>query len=331
MLDANFHRRCEGLRRQAQRAWGRQFLGRRRRLRVAGGTEATGTTDYTTGDELRYVDWNRCARHDELVTRQFMGTEDHWVYFLLDCSRSMNVHVDAGGPPVSIRAASSDGDSKTNQPRRPEDTGEPPVSTKFELARELTAALGFLALANQDRVAVTAFADRVLAEFPTHRGRAAIPRLFEFLTNLDPTGEATRLEQVVESFVAEHVHRGLVVLVSDMLDAGRFDRAIDSLRLRGFEPLLVHVLDRGDIDAAFSGKVALADVEGGRRRDFLDAQDLSNYSVEVQHFLRRVHGYFHRYGLGVVQVNAGDDVTHCIQRIVLGSVARRHTRAGVRA
>jgi uncharacterized protein (DUF58 family) len=161
-LDAQFQRRCAGLHRQAQRAWGRQFLGRRRRLRVAGGTEATGTTDYTTGDELRYVDWNRCARHDELVTRQFMGTEDHWVYFLLDCSRSMALGVDTGGSPVSIAAASSDRELKSNRPRRPVDTGEPPVSTKFELARQLAAALGYLALANQDRVSVTAFASASL-------------------------------------------------------------------------------------------------------------------------------------------------------------------------
>jgi hypothetical protein len=93
----------------------------------------------------------------------------------------------------------------------------------------------------------------------------------------------------------------------------------------------VHVLDQTDVETTFAGKVALADVEGGRRRDFLEAQDLANYSIVAQQFLRRVHGYFHRYGLGVVQVLTGDDVTSCIERIVLGSVARRHTRAGVRA
>lgn len=297
MLDAQFQRRCEGLHRQAQRAWGRQFLARRRRLRVAGGTEATGASDYTTGDELRYVDWNRCARHDELITRQFMGTEDHWVYFLLDVSASMNVG-----------------------------QGE-----KFELARQLTAALGYLALANQDRVAVSAFADGITAHFPASRGRRAIPRLFQFLEQLQPSGMGTRLEAVVESFIARHVHRGLVVLISDMLDAGQFDVAIDSLRLRGFEPLLVHVLDRAEGRPGIGGKVAFRDVEGDRRmRKYVTAEDAANYDVAFEQFCRRVRGYFHRYGLGVVPVTAGEDVTQCIERIVLGSVHRRHTRAGVR-
>lgn len=298
MLDATFQRRCEGLHRRAQRAWGRQFLGRRRRLRVAGGTEATGENDYTSGDELRYVDWNRCARHDELVTRQFMGTEDHTVYFLLDGSQSMGI----GG------------------------------AGKFELARHLTAALGYLALANNDRVWAGVYADGIAAEFPAARGRKAIPGLFEFLRQQSPTGAATRLERTVEQFSARRVQRGLVVLLSDMFDAGRFDRAIDSLRLQGYEPLLIHVLDRAEAQPRVAGKVSLASVEGERRlSEFIGREDQRHFDEAFDQECRRVRGYFHRYGLGVAAVFAGDDLTGCLERIVLGSVQRRHTRAGVRA
>ncbi len=297
MLNATFQRRCEGLHRQAQRAWGRQFLGRRRRLRVAGGTEATGIVDYTSGDDLRYVDWNRCARHDELVTRQFMGTEDHTVYFLLDASRSM---------------ASGDGG-------------------KFELARQLTAALGYLALANHDRVWVGAFADGLTAELPAVRGRRSTGPLFQFLAQQTAGGDSTRLDRAVDAFTSRHVQRGLVVLLSDMLDAVDFDVALDSLRLRGFEPLLVHVLDESDVRPGIGGGAVLEDIEsGGRLREFIDATDAAYYDEAFSQFCRRVRGYFHRYGLGVVPVMANDSVTHCIERIVLGSVHRRHQRAGVR-
>jgi len=302
MLDAAFQQRCEGLHRRAQRAWGRQFLGRRRRLRVAGGTEATGISDYTSGDDLRYVDWNRCARHDELVTRQFMGTEDHTVYFLLDSSSSMGI----GG------------------------------AAKFELARQLTAALGYLALANHDRVWAAAFADGMTAEFPAGRsrnarGRKAIPALFHFLQEQSPTGGATRLEKTVKQFTARHVRRGLVVLLSDMFDDDRFEVALDSLRLQGYEPLLVHVLDPGEAAPQIRGKVALQPVEGGGRRSaFIDAEDRTHYAEAFDEQCRRVRGYFHRYGLGVAPVFAGDSLTRCLERIVLGSARRRHTRAGVR-
>ncbi len=55
------------------------------------------------------------------------------------------------------------------------------------------------------------------------------------------------------------------------------------------------------------------------------------YATAFEQHTRRVRGYFHRYGLGVAEANTADDVTACIERIVLGSVHRRHTRAGVRA
>lgn len=298
LLNAEFQLRCQGLHRQAQRAWGRQFLGRRRRLRVAGGTEATGVTDYTAGSELRYVDWNRCARLDELVTRQFMGTEEHWVYFLFDVSASMGL---AGGE-------------------------------KFRLARQLTAALGYLALANHDRASVSAYANGLVAQSPTFRGQHSVPQLFQFLAALAPGGSGTRLERAVEVFTQQHQHRGLVILVSDMFDAGRFDVAIDQLRLRGFEPLLIHVVHPRDARPGLSGKVLLRDAESqSMRRDFLDAQDAQYYDAAWEQHVRRVRGYFHRYGLGVAEARSDDDVTACIERIVLGSVHRRHTRAGVRA
>ena len=297
MLDAQFQQRYEGLHRQAQRAWGRQFLGRRRRLRVAGGTEATGVHDYTSGDDLRYVDWARCARHDELVAQQFMGTEDHTVHFLLDGSASMGL-----------------GDGQ-----------------KFELARQLTGALGYLALANHDRVWAGVYADGLVAQLPSARGRKSIPALFEFLQQQFPSGAATRLEHAVSQFTSGRSQRGIVVLLSDMFDAGRFDRALDTLRLQGYEPLLIHVLDPREAQPVVAGKVRLEAVEGDARlSEYVSSEDRALFQQAFEEECRRVRGYFHRYGLGVVPVQAGDALTHCLRRIVLGSVARRHLRAGVR-
>ena len=62
LFDADFLKRCESLHLAARRTWGQRMLGRRVELRLAGGTEVTGYTDYTTGHDFRYIDWNRCAR-----------------------------------------------------------------------------------------------------------------------------------------------------------------------------------------------------------------------------------------------------------------------------
>jgi hypothetical protein len=140
------------------------------------------------------------------------------------------------------------------------------------------------------------------------------------------------LERAVLQFTARHLHRGLVILVSDMFDAGRFDSALDELRLRGFEPFLLHIVDPHDAAPLAHGKVLLRDVEGNQqRREFLDAQDAAYFASAFDEQIRRVRGYFHRYGLGVAEARTDDALTACVERIVHGSAHRRHTRPGVRA
>lgn len=297
LLNAEFLKQCEGLHREAQRAWGRRFLGRRPRLRVAGGTEATGYHDYTTGDELRYVDWNRCARLDELVTRQFMGVEDHYVYLLVDCSRSM---------------AFGDG-------------------RKLDFARRIAATLGYLAVANLDRVGACSFADRLTQQLPPARGPRSLPRLFDWLEQLRADPAATNLLAAVQQFVAGREHRGMTVIVSDLLDPAGFETSVDLLRHRGFEPFLLQVIDEEEARPKLAGKVALADMENPQvERRQLTAEDLRNYRAVFDEFLSRVRAYCHRYGLGISQVAADSSVPLSVERIVRGSRRRLHTRAGVR-
>src|SRR6185503_5271482 len=113
MFDTPFRRRCEALHALAGRAWGRRFLGRHIDQGSSAGTEVTGYNDYTSGDDFRHVDWYRCSRHDELLSKQYRGREDQRVYLLVDTSLGMGVQ---GGE-------------------------------KFTLATQLAAALGYLALA----------------------------------------------------------------------------------------------------------------------------------------------------------------------------------------
>src|SRR5205085_3632640 len=109
---------------------------------------------YTPGDDYRYLDWNVYARHGELLLKRFQEEEDLHVYFLLDCSRSMGF----GAP------------------------------AKFDLARQVTAALAYIALADLDRVSVVAFSSGILADFPLTRGKARILSLLKFLEDLPAQG-----------------------------------------------------------------------------------------------------------------------------------------------
>lgn len=287
-LDADFLKRCDFYHRAAQRAWGRRFLARKPERRLAGGTEVTGYSDYTSGNDLRYVDWNRCARHDELVVKQFQGNEDQYTYFLVDCSASM----------------------------RRED------GRKFDAARRLTAALAYLSLANLDCVGLAAFGDGLIAEHRPVRGKQHFPSLLRFLSELpEDATRATNLRKATRAFAQRTQRSGLAIVVSDMFDF-RFEAAIDSLRRRDYEPYVLQVIDEFDEDPQVLGGVRLTDVETGRtHRRSIDEADLANYRQVFEEYRQRLRRYCFRYNVGLSQVRAETPVSTSLERIV--QAARR--------
>jgi uncharacterized protein (DUF58 family) len=281
-FDAQFQQQCESLHHQAARVWGRSFLGRRGQWTLAGGTEVTGYSDYTVGDDPRYIDWNLCARHDELRVKQFQGNEDNRVYLVLDVSRSMN----------------------------------PAGSTKFEFARRLTAALAYLALANLDRVGVLAVSDRIVRRFPPVRGRSHLPRLLAFIQQLTTDERPTNLRAACEAVTREGPRGGLAVMISDLIDPAGFEPALDTLRVRGLEPHLVHVVDPQETEWNAVGPVALVDAESGRVvRTTLRPADLANYRQVCRESVDALKQYCGRWWISYVQVRCDAPVQTAVHQM----------------
>ena len=109
---------------------------------------------YQRGDDLRYVDWNIYRRLDRLLLKVFTAEEEMNIYLLVDTSGSM-----AEGAPA-----------------------------KFDYAKKVAAALGYIGLKNLDRVGGAAFSTSLQAPLTLGRGRTQILRLFGFLNRLSCTG-----------------------------------------------------------------------------------------------------------------------------------------------
>src|SRR5205085_4212464 len=119
--------------------------------------------------------------------------------------------------------------------------GTPP---KFDFARQVAAALAYIALADLDRVGVVAFAGDIVADFPLTRGKARILSLLKFLENLPPEGSQTDLNRVITGFVHRTQRRGLAIVVSDLYDPDGFERGFDLLRHHRYEPHVAQTYDR---------------------------------------------------------------------------------------
>ncbi|HEY7326257.1 MAG TPA: DUF58 domain-containing protein [Gemmataceae bacterium] len=271
LFDSDFLKKLEYLSLVSKRLFRGTLLAQRRTMQLGGGIEFADHREYTPGDDFRYLDWNLYARHDELLLKRFQEEEDLHVYLLLDCSRSMNF----GSP------------------------------SKFDFARQVTAALAYIALADLDRIAVVAFADDIVADFPLTRGKGRILALLHFLENLQPQGADTNLARVVSGFVHRNQRRGLAIVVSDLYDANGFERGMDLLRHRRYEPHIVQIYDRCEANPAnMLGDLELYDIETTQgRKVTVTEKNLRQYRKLFEAFQQSVQRYSNQYGLGCTRTS----------------------------
>lgn len=270
LFDSEFLKKLEYLSLISRRVFRGSLLAQRRTMQMGGGVEFADHREYTPGDDFRYLDWNVYARHDELLLKRFQEEEDLHVYLLLDCSRSM----DFGSP------------------------------RKFDFARQVTAALAYIALADLDRVAVIAFSNEIVADFPLTRGKARILSLLKFLESLEPQGALTDLARVANGFVHRSQRRGLAVVVSDFYDPGGFERGLDVLRHRRYEPHVVQIFDRGEAEPTVLGDIELYDVESAAiRKVTVTERNLRQYRAIFERFQQSLLRYCHGHGLGCTRTS----------------------------
>ncbi|MHB1558459.1 MAG: DUF58 domain-containing protein [Isosphaeraceae bacterium] len=265
LFDSDFLKKLEYLSLVSRRVFRGQLLAQRRTMQLGGGIEFADHREYYPGDDFRYLDWNVFARHDELLLKRFQEEEDLHVYLLLDCSRIM-----AFGDPM-----------------------------KFDYARQVAAALAYIALADLDRVAVVAYAGDIVADLPLTRGKGRILALLKFLEKLETQGTATDLARVVTNFVHRGQRRGLAIVLSDLFDPNGFQGGLDLLRHHRYEPHVVHIIDRKDAEPGFKGDIELQDVESGTvRKVTVTERNLRQYRRIFKEFVESVQQYCSRYGIG---------------------------------
>ncbi len=295
MFDSEFLKRLEYLSLLSKRVFKGQLLAQRRTKQTGGGVEFADHREYIHGDDLRYLDWNVYARHGDLLLKRFQEEEDLHVYILLDCSRSMN--------------------SRLTEPNLAID--------KFTFARQITAALAYIALADLDRVSIVGYDDRIRATLPLMRGKDNVLSLLRFLEKLTTSPQesnvSTNLVGVASDFSRRAPRSGLVLIVSDLFDQSGFRAGIDVLRHRRFEPHVIQLHTPAEAHPNLLGDVELNDVESNSTRKVtITERKLKQYEELFSTFLREIETYCRTYGLSYTRATTDvpfDDVLLKMMRV----------------
>src|SRR4051794_28217598 len=224
LLAPEFLARLEQLELVSRKIFLGRMKGERRSKKKGQSVEFADYRNYVVGDDLRHLDWNLYARLDRLFIRLFMEEEDLHFYVLLDNSLSM-------------------------------DFGTP---SKLHYARQVAAALGFIGLVNMDRVVIEAFNDRLTQRMPAMRGRRSLWRMLDYLAKIEPAGPSD-LRQALRAFSMQCSGKGIVVLLSDLMDKGGYEEALRYLVARQLDIYVIQILSQEEIDPEIVGDLRLVD------------------------------------------------------------------------
>ena len=147
--------------------------------------------EYQYGDDVRNIDWNVTARLAHPYVKIFEEERELTVMLLVDVSGSGRFGTQS--------------------------------QFKEELAAEVAATLAFSAIANNDKVGVILFSDRIEKFIPPKKGRQHILRIIRELITFRPESNGTDIAQALQYFSNVIKRRCTAFLLSDFFDRGYDD------------------------------------------------------------------------------------------------------------
>jgi uncharacterized protein (DUF58 family) len=140
---------------------------------------------YQFGDDVRAIDWNVTARANEPFIKVFEEERENTVMLLVDISGSAIFGSHA--------------------------------QFKEEFLTEICAVLAFSAIANNDKVGVMLFSDRVELFIPPKKGKTHILRIIREVLSAKPVGRGTDLKGAIQFIQNILKKRSVCFVLSDFL------------------------------------------------------------------------------------------------------------------
>lgn len=291
LLDAEFLKQLGRLSIAAKRPFPGRMKGEKRSPKRGSSVEFADFREYTSGDDLRYVDWKAYARLERLFIKLFVEEEDLSIHLLVDASESMNF---------------PRGDSASGRP------------TKFDYARKVAAALGYIGLLRYDRVGVSGFAQALGSRVPVLRSRSAVPQLFEYLETLKPGGQ-TNFAHALQNYALRAASPGVCVVISDFFDPN-WEKGIRALLGRRYQIVLLQVLDTEEMKPTMLGDVRLVDSETGEAREVsITPSLLAQYQGALDDFCGQLSDLANRHGMDYVRTTTDAPMEDLLLKTLRGS------------
>ena len=188
---------------------------------------------YQYGDDIRDIDWNVTARHNQPYVKVYEEERELTVMLLVDVSGSRLFG--AGG------------------------------EEKREMIAEIGATLAFSAIQNNDKVGVIFFSDKVEKFIPPKKGRKHILLIIRELLDFKPESSGTDISCVLRYFTDALKKRCTTFLISDFIDQHDYKQAL-TIAANRHDVYGIQVFDKRDSKLPDIGLMRVMDLESGEMR-----------------------------------------------------------------
>jgi uncharacterized protein (DUF58 family) len=243
---------------------------------------------YHPGDELKFVDWKVFGRSDKLYIKRFQQETNTTVYILLDNSKSMSF------------------------------SGKRSVS-KSEYGSYLAAALSYLMLSQGDSTSLVLFAESIQKKIPPRSRRTHLNIILKTLQNNKPSGR-TNLASVLHTLAETSNRRGLVILISDLLDdEDSIFKGISHLKFLQHDVILFQIMDHQEINLDYEGLIQFEDMESSDKIRTFPQSVKQTYRRRVAEFLDEIEKTAGRSNIDYCFI----DTSEPLDRALIAYLAKR--------
>jgi len=186
---------------------------------------------YLPGESTHNIDWRIYGKTDRHYVKVFHEETNLHARLLLDISASMAAQPEEGR------------------------------ITKLEYARLLCAALSYLFIKQNDATGLVTFDSKPREIIPARSSRTQLNHLLRVLHQAEP-GAQTRVGAVLDALADRMWRRGLICIVSDLIDEpDEVLRGLKHFRHRQHEVLVFHILDPREVDLELTREARFVDPE----------------------------------------------------------------------
>lgn len=266
------------------------FGGERRTNAFGSSLDFADYREYLPGDDLRLIDRNLFMRFEKLYIKLFTDERQLFHRIYIDASASMN-------------------------------WGEHP---KKETALKMAAALSYMAVRHNDRVAIsTVHRDKCLPVCPPFSGAEKFYDAAMKMNGIRFSGETCYIEALSGK---EELGRddGFSIVISDFLNEESYRDTVELLLFKGRRVHLLQVLSRDEIDPGFRGRALLLDSEARGEEDernyrvTVDRSRIKAYKQALSVYQKELRDFCRARGAGFFTVCSDDP----IERILFNDAAR---------